>query len=104
MKPPSKALKNHCAQPISISRRGGTVIHRAVALDAKEISARLSRVHNTQVDSVPGTANLRVDSPSPSAEHFANLFLEYRLAFFGRSVSSREHCLRAFLRVFQEML
>jgi hypothetical protein len=61
---PSETLEDGLAQAVPISGGLGTVVCRAIALDAKKITSRMIGVHDCEINRVAGNANLRIHGPS----------------------------------------
>ena len=61
MESPPEVPQNGLAQPIAIPSRLGAMVVRPVALDPEKVTAWSGGVHYGQINTVPGTAHLRVD-------------------------------------------
>lgn len=78
MQRPSETAQDFFAQAITITRRACTMVTGSVAFDAEEVAARTLRIDYGEIDSIPGTADLRANDPAYVAKGCRDFSFERR--------------------------
>ena len=92
---PAETLKGLLTKSITVAGGFRTVISRAIALDADDISRRLGWVPDRYVDEVAGDADLQFNRVSPGAQSTRYRFLKRTIrAFSGRDAGGQSSIAR----------
>ena len=101
---PSKVFKNGLPDLVAVACRGRAVVGRSVAFDPCEINARVIRVHDAQVDTEAGDANLRPQLPTLRFDGRLDRRLEDILHWTKRAIILRRQSNRSARREVEETL